>query len=331
MTRSIADLERSLATPHDGEALGAPDLGAIHRRGTRRRRVRSGLVAAAGATAVVAAVGLATMVTDTVDGSVKVHRLTPSADREQAPTELSTLAARALRDVPDATKVSPWQVVLPGPERPPRHEQALTVEDLLEGPVPLDGHVYTGVTAYPRSSFPGWLFDGVEQIEQAGGVEVSHPVGSTDMGILVDRGRAGLACLAWSGGESHEGSSCAPSLVVETAGSWYLRWWMGTEDFLRPGAGMEVFLSDDYSTGRPSTLAIAGLDGTDVATVDFVSTTGAVVEGRVESGTVVPGDSLFHANVPGQLARVVARDAAGEVIEDHPLRACDDPVDCEVR
>jgi hypothetical protein len=106
---------------------------------------------------------------------------------------------------------------------------------------------------------------------------------------------------------------------------------MGTEDFLRPGAGMEVFLSDDYSTGRPSTLAIAGLDGTDVATVDFVSTTGAVVEGRVESGTVVPGDSLFHANVPGQLARVVARDAAGEVIEDHPLRACDDPVDCEVR
>jgi hypothetical protein len=331
MSRSIADLERSLAVPQEGAVLGAPDLGAIHRLGARRRRVRTGLVAAAGVTAAVAALGLGTALTDSVDGGVTVHRLTPTTDGGSEPTTLSPLARRALQEVPDATRVSPWQVVLPGPARPPQHERPLAADQLLAGPVPLDGHVYTGVTAYPRSTFPAWLFDGVEQIEQAGGEEVSHPVGSTDMGILVDRGRAGLACLAWSGGETHEGSSCAPTLVVETAGAWYTRWWMGTEDFLRPGAGMEVFLSEDYSSGRPGTLAIGGLHGTDVAAVDFVTTTGEVVGGSVESGTLAPGDSLFHAHVPGELARVVAYDGAGAVIEDHQLRPCDDPVDCEVR
>jgi hypothetical protein len=40
---------------------------------------------------------------------------------------------------------------------------------------------------------------------------------------------------------------------------------------------------------------------------------------------------MMSARVPGELAKVVAYDADGEVIEDHPLAPCDDPVECEVR
>ena len=113
-------------------------------------------------------------------------------------------------------------------------------------------------------------------------------------------------------------------------GGLHYNWGMGTEEFLQPGADMEVFLNDDYSTGSPGTVAIAGLPGTDVARVEFVTTTGEVVEGEV-STTLVEGDSMMWGRVPGEVAKVVAYDAAGDVIEDHPLRDCDDPVDCEVR
>jgi DNA-directed RNA polymerase specialized sigma24 family protein len=39
----------------------------------------------------------------------------------------------------------------------------------------------------------------------------------------------------------------------------------------------------------------------------------------------------FFASVPGDLAKVVAYDAQGEVVEDHRLKDCDRPVECEVR
>jgi hypothetical protein len=94
---------------------------------------------------------------------------------------------------------------------------------------------------------------------------------------------------------------------------------------------MEVFLFPDYSTGSPTHLAIAGLDGVDVARADFVSADGTVTEGTVLSGNVMEGDTMMFANVPGELVSVIAYDAEGEVVDNHPLRDCDSPVDCEVR
>ena len=41
--------------------------------------------------------------------------------------------------------------------------------------------------------------------------------------------------------------------------------------------------------------------------------------------------SILWAQVPGALARVVAYDADGDVVDDHTLRACSGGVDCEVR
>lgn len=333
MNLSIDDLERRLADPTRRDLLGAPDLDRIHRLGTRRRRVRRAALALATATAVAALAGVGVGI-DTLRSDDGNGRDLPPAGRsaEPTPTELSPLAKRVLREVPGAVKVSDWQVVIPGPGTPPRWEQEMTDARFVAGPVPVGGDTYTGVTAYGRGQFPGWLYDEVERIEReelgdAGG----HPVGSTEMGILVESGEAQLACLSWSGGESHDGSACSPSLVSTVGGTTYLRWGMGTDDFLSPGADMEVFLSDDYSRGVHGTIAIAGLDGTDVASADFVNTAGEVVRGVVESGSLAEGDSLFFANVPGELARVIAYDAAGDVIEDHELGPCDNPVDCEVR
>lgn len=40
---------------------------------------------------------------------------------------------------------------------------------------------------------------------------------------------------------------------------------------------------------------------------------------------------MFWAEIPGDLATVVAYDASGAVVENHPVQPCDTPVDCEVR
>lgn len=355
MNRSISDLERQLAGPETPGLLGGPDLDLIRRLGTRHRRIRRAAQSTAAVLAVVAVTGIGVAVsnvrptsTDRAPAAVAPtkpaltcrspdaqpltrHRKDPRADSGTA-HKLSPFAKRVLRAVPCAVQVSSWQVVIPGPGTAPLHEPPPSRVRLVGAPVSLGGHTYAGVTAYARSQFPHWLYDGVERIEREElGTASAHPQGSTDTGILVDLGRAGLACVAWSGGESHQGSSCAPAFVSIGADGPRLQWTMGSDNFLMPGAPMEVFLSEDYSTGQPSTIAIAGLDGTDVASAEFVSTEGTIVTGKVESGTVVPGNTLFHANVPGHLARVIAYDASGNVIENHELKPCSSPADCEVR
>ncbi|MGI8645215.1 MAG: hypothetical protein ACR2JD_02680 [Nocardioides sp.] len=79
---------------------------------------------------------------------------------------------------------------------------------------------------------------------------------------------------------------------------------MGSDDFLDEGAPMEVFSSQNFGSGRATTLWIAG---------------------------VTSGDSFMWADLPGDLAKVVAYDAAGSVIEDHALKPCDNQVECEAR
>ncbi len=328
MNTSISDLERTLAGPTAPGQLGTPDLDRIHRLGTRRRRSRRAGLALAAAMAVAAVTGLGYGV-GTFRAGGETGRDVPPAGQsaDPAPTELSPLAKRVLREVPGATQVSAWQVVIPGPGSAPEWDEPVEADKIAAGPVPLGGHHYTGVTAFERSDFPRWLYDGVQRIEQEElGDEDGYPVGSTEMGILVEDGDAELACMG-----AREGGPCHPAYLAAIGGERTYQWGMGTDDFLKPGADMEVFLSDDYSRGTPGTIAIAGIDGTAVARADFVSTSGEVVRGTVEAGTFSPGDSIFYANVAGELARVVAYDADGHVIEDHELRSCDDPVDCEVR
>lgn len=321
--KSIQELEDELHAG-DREVLDGNTLAAIRRRGGRRRTARRALTGA-GAAALVAVVGLTLALT----GPFGDRPGDAPVAQDPPPKGLSPLAKRALAEIPGAVQVSKSQVVLPDPgvtsdywavdddDRPMR---------VLGDPVLLDAKTYQGVTMYPERAWPAWLFDGTLDYEQSQKDEDGgYPVGSTGTGILVESGDAVLACVSW------KKNMCGPALMTRTSdGKLHYDWGMGTEEFLKPGSDMEVFLTGDYSTGSSGTLAFAGLPGTDVARVEFVTTSGQVVTGEV-STTLVEGASIMWARVPGELAEVIAYDADGKVIEDHPLRDCDDPVDCEVR
>ncbi|WP_296607016.1 hypothetical protein, partial [Nocardioides sp.] len=282
-TRTIEQLEREL---HDGEDThpGRPDLAAIREAGLRRRR----LGALSAATGVVVA---------TVGDSDRAREPEP-ADR---PHQLSELGRRALAEIPGATQVSDWQVVLPAPDGGQRDWGLDDPIRPVGAPVDTGAHHYSGVTSYRPADFPHWLYDGVQHIEQTdlADEDGSYPVGSTDLGILVDDGPAYLGCVGTA-------TRCGPALLTRGGdGGWVYEWGMGTDAFLKPGSKMEVFLSDDYATGAPGQLVLAGLPGTEVARVELVTVDGTRVAGHVESGTVVPGDTMMWGTVTGDLAAVI--------------------------
>jgi hypothetical protein len=198
----------------------------------------------------------------------------------------------------------------------------------------LPWETYAGVTMWGQRAFPEWLYTGTQQAELAEEDANGYPVGTTDLtGVYVETGPGYLGCVLPREEQRGEyGDGCHPAVLTRLAdGSWSLEYGLGTDDFLEEGAPMEVFDTMTYVTGELTTNAIAGIDGTEVARAEFVATDGTVVEGTVAAGTLVPGESMFYAEVPGELARVVAYDAAGDVIENHRLRECDTPVECEVR
>jgi hypothetical protein len=327
MTRTLEQLERDLRQGGAAAGLEPDRLAEIRRRGGRRRWGRR---TAAGAGALVAVVTVGGL---TVGGQGDVARDQPPASQQEQPQAMSDLTKRALRQIPGATKVSSWQVVIPGPGRPASMELEITADHIVGTPSDTGARVYLGPTMFAKGTFPDWLYDGVEHIEQTdlASDDGGHPVGSLEPGILVDYAAAELACVTpyWDGADAQ--GPCSPTLLSRVGDKWYPRWGMGTDDFLEPGSDMEVFQAPDFSTGRPTHLAIAGLDGTDIARADFVSSDGTVTEGTVLAGTLVEGDTMMFANVPGELASVIAYDAEGEVVENHPLKDCDDPVSCEVR
>lgn len=326
------DLDQRLAAPSP-EQLGSPDLTAIRSAGTRRRRGRVAGIAVGCALAVASVSGLGLTLLD--DGGPGADRQTTVYTPPESPDQLSDLAKRVLDEVPGALQVSAGQVVIPGPDLGREMDSKIDPDLLAVAPVPLEAHTYIGVTAYPAKAFPAWLYDEVQRIEQEelGDEETGYPVGSTEMGILVETGNAELACLRprASAGENMPGDRCFPTLVSEADGERTLRWSMGTEDFLEPGEEMELFTSDDYSHGSLSTVWMGGLDGTEVERVVFDLADGSTVDASVLPGTLVPGDTMFWANVEGEPTMVTAYDAAGAVIDDHKISACSGGVDCEVR
>jgi hypothetical protein len=332
---TLDQLVRDLHSVPDSTDLGRPDLDTIRRAGRgRRRRHRAAVLG--GSIAVGAVLGLTFVVSRQLPSDDPQQSQIASAPQE--PRELSDLARRVLREVPGAEKVSPWQVVIPAGGAAPRDDRPVDSAEIASEPVALPARAYTGVTAYPRNAFAPWLYQATVTYEREvlGEPDAGYPVGSTDTGVLVDGGTLELACLEagpgrLTNGEDLPGGDCYPALLARAGDAAYLQWSMGTERFLEPGAPMELFTSDDYSTGEPATLWIGGVGGADVARVDFVTTDGRTVAGDVDAGTLVPGDSMFWARVPGELVTVVAYAADGAVIEEHQIRPCESPVDCEVR
>ncbi len=330
--RTVAALERTLKTT-DPEQLQPARLQEIRTRGGRRRRTRLALVAA-GTAAVIVMTSLGGAALSGI-GEDRAEDAQPASPKP--PKEMSALAKRALAEIPGAQQVSSWQVLLPTPVGAPGvpSEQSVS-DDLVDaGPIDIGTRHYTGVTAYGRKAFPAWLYDGVSDYEQnvLGSKEEGYPVGSTDIGVVVDGGPMRLVCMRplpeWSGEPA--GDTCFPAMVGGADGHLVYEWGMGTDDFLHEGKALELFSTDTYIDGSPGEVWIGGTYGTDVASVDLVATDGTTVPATVAPGTLVPGNTMFWGSVDGDLAIAVTRDADGKVLEEHVLKPCSSPVDCEVR
>ncbi len=332
--RTVAELEQALRTDRP-DLLQPARLSEIRTLGRRRRRARLTVVAVGAAAAVVAgSVGVAAL---TGAGGDRAKDVQPAAP--ESPKEMTALAKRALAEVPGAVQVSGWQVVVAAPAGAGPADmmggQHVPTDHVAAGPVDIGTRHYTGVTSYDRAAFPAWLYDGIADYEQhvLGDPKEGYPVGSTDIGVVVDGGQMRLACMRslpqW--GEEDDSGKCFPAMLSGDDDHLSYEWGMGTDDFLHEGKDLELFSTDTFLAGTPETVWIGGTYGTDVASVDLVTTDGTTVPATVASGTLVPGDTMFWGTVAGSLAKAVTRDADGNVLEEHDLKPCDSPVQCEVR
>ncbi len=327
--RTVAELERTLKAS-EPDLLQPATLGDIRARGRRRRRTRLAATAGGAAAAVVLASLGAAGLAGHGDGA-RDHNV---ADQ---PKEMTALAKRALAEIPGAQQVSGWQVVLPTPvgARAAVPPDQRVPDDLIDGgPVDIGARRYLGVTSYDREAFPHWLWDGVSDYEKhVLGTEKEYPVGSTDVGVILDAGPLDLACMrplpSW--GSDADRDTCSPAMLGTVGGHRTYAWGMGADGFLEPGQDLQLFSTPSFSSGSARTVWIGGTNGTDVASVDLVTTDGTSVAATVASGTLVPGDTMFWGTVDGDLAMAVTRDASGNVLEKHVLAPCGTPVDCEVR
>ncbi|KRF17979.1 hypothetical protein ASG90_06580 [Nocardioides sp. Soil797] len=333
MNNQIEHLEHDLSTPRS-ELLGRPDLDTIHTLGRRRRTGRRTAVAFG---SVLAASVIATVAVTGLQGGGPAPRDAQVAD--PSTPQMRFLVKRALEEVPGAVQVSPTEVVVPGPGTPP----SFVGSDDILGPERFEGktiglgvHNYVGVTMYDHNEFPAWLHDGVAKIERdelGDPDQNSYPVGSTETGVLVDAGSVELACMtAWDWNEDKQvPGKCSPALVGHVGDERYYMWGMGSDDFLESGSKMELFTSDNYTSGAHSIMWVGGMDGTDVTRVDYVATDGTIVDGTISSDAIVPDETMFWAEMDRPLAKVVAYDADGTVLESHEIKPCDSGTDCEVR
>jgi hypothetical protein len=321
MTKTTLEIFTQDLQGRSAASLDPQRLAEAKRRGARLRRRRTAL------TAVVAAIvvgGSATLLTSELGGGADRERNTVALDVATRPSGLSDLQKQVLREVPGSERISAWQVALPEPPGAKDPMESVSGDFKVQGRTfPTGVPSYTGVTMYDRAAFPGWLYDAALAIEEDAGGADGQPVGSMDMGLAVVNGTLELACI------SFQGADCAPAVVRREDGQRHYEWGFGTDDFLDAGTGMEVFAGATGAADAPS-LAVAGLPNDSVTRVEFVNTAGEIVEGTVDH-TMAPGSSIMWASVPGALARVVAYDSGGAVVDDHSLRACTGGVDCEVR
>jgi hypothetical protein len=349
---TIEELERTLKTA-DQQPLQPATLTAIRTQGRRRRRVRAtATLAGVVAATLVASVSVAALTggeTSRRDRDADVTEPSPS----WSPETLTPLARRALAEIPGAVQISSTRVSIPEPPGvtswaggPPVLKQFVA-----SGPFDIGGaHAYQGVTMYDDGQFPAWLEQGAKEWDERDGRRDDGPgsvIGSISSGVVVDHGRQQIACIHQAPDgeginmidgvvvsqptEPDLDKPCMVSIVRPHGSDIVREWTIAAPDFLAAGAGVQLYRDRSSAKGDPVSLWVGGTDGTDVASVDLELADGQTVEATIASGTLVPGETVFWATVPGELVRAITRDADGEVLEDHPLRDCSGPVDCEVR
>ena len=353
--RTVVELERTLRTA-EPEPLRPDTLATIRARGRQRRRVR----ATAATAGVVAATVVASLGVATLDGGGgggagprRGHEVGVATSPSFSPTTLQPLARRVLAEIPGAVQLSSTRVTIPEPPGATSWAEGAPIlkQFLASGPYDVGGaHAYQAVTMYDHGQFPAWLKSGAKAADEREGRHDDAPgsvVGSTRSGVLVDEGEQQIACLYQPLGEGgtsmvdgvvvsqptepDRDKPCMVTIVRHRGDDLLGEWTVAAPDFLHDGSGVQLYRDRSSAPGDPASLWVGGVPGTDVASVDLVLADGRTVAATLAPGTMVPGGTVFWATVPGELARAVVRDADGHVIEDHPLRPCSGPVDCEVR
>lgn len=128
------------------------------------------------------------------------------------------------------------------------------------------------------------------------------------------------------------GVSCGLFLVVGSDSvGWFTGDRLGDDAFLQPGEPMQLVPGSTLENGRLQPTVIGGMHGTATARVVITLEDGSEREATVDRGRIARGATVFWGLFEDQPVRATAYDAAGEVVEDHPLTSCDDPIDCQTR
>ena len=234
-----------------------------------------------------------------------------SAGQDHQVTGLTAYERKALADVPGSYAVD-GTVVLPDVADPRADFGATLVPKRIIGtPVELGFHGVVG---------PMYLAS--QRTEEA--YQDNAPKGSQ---VLIDPGPLWIGCPVLT-----RGAGCEPNVLVKDMDGRFIRLYgFGTDDFLKPGAEMELFTDDDYSDRKWSRTLIGGFHGAETARVLVELTDGSQVEAQLDVDGMSPGNTLFWAKLPREIAWARAYDGDGKLIEEHRLRACKNDVDCEVR
>ena len=305
----VEELTEALHRGDRGAPL-PPDPGKLRSMGRRRRwRVRAGV--GASAVLVAAVVGAAGWGVAGSSGGSTPPQVGVAA--EPGARTLSSYEKRVLREVPGAYPAG-GVVVVPTPvDTTNTTENTLLPSSQLPRPLRSLG--------FPAMTDPGYVASSVELPRFMRG---NIPDGSQ---VLAAIEPISLTCAQWK-----PGATCQPAVVVPDGerGAFYL-YGLGTDHFLDPGHGMELFLDDTVRERHVLQSVIGGLDGTKATTVVLTLTDGHRQDATIDSGQISPGDTMFWGVVDGSVARVTAYDDQGDVVATHRVRACSGGVDCEVR
>lgn len=288
------------------ERAPMPDLGGIRRLG-RKRRLRTRATTGVVVLATVAVLGGVWSALGSGGDSVTVR----AAGEDHHVTSLTTYEKRVLSDTPGSYAVD-GTVVLPDVADPAADNyRRLAPKRIIGTPVPLGFHGSVGPMYLPsQRSEEGYLDNA--------------PKGSQ---VVIDPGPLWMGCTTWP-----KGDGCVPSVLAkDTVGRFISLHGFGTEEFMKPGAEMELFTDDDFSERTWSQSLIGGFHGSGTTRVLVEMTDGSHAEAQLDVDEMSPGNTLFWAKLPHAVAWVRAYDGDGKLLAEHRLRDCKDPVDCEVR
>lgn len=300
-TDELTELMHRIAPGHGGP----PDLDRIHRLGRRRRRANRAATGAAVAATVAALAGVWAVLGPAGDGAT-----VRAAGQDHEVTSVTAYEKQVLADVPgsyqvDGTVVLTDRMAADGESMLPRNVR------ITGTPIPLGYHAMVG---------PGYLMS----TQKDTAYQRNAPKGSQ---VVVDAGPVWLGCTT-----TKKLPACSPVVLAQdTAGRFRFLNGFGADDFLRPGADMELFVDDDLSGRTWAQTLLGGFHSADTTRVLVETTDGSQTEAELDVDSLSPGNTLFWAKLTEPVARVRAYDADGELIAEHRLRACKDPVDCEVR